>query len=137
MNNPKHFLLTGLNEFNVRGNEIDVWADEVSDGYHTMSELYDHRRALTIALFNLIENSSDCHDIRCYKSKNHHPESDSMFEGYFIVWCMDTDKNWTSYHYELKYWDDFTIPEAMHSPKYPDKHKDAIEFLPETVKNGG
>jgi hypothetical protein len=109
--------------------KTSVQAEQVSDGYHTMHELYKHRMALNMALFNLIENTSDSHDFRAYKSKNHHPDGDPMFEGYFIVWCMARDNTWTSYHYDLKYWDRFQLPEAIHSPLYPGLHMDSIVFF--------
>ena len=108
-----------------------VYGSGVSDGYHTMEELYDHRRALNIALFHALDAlyqfaSLNIFIPKVYKARNHHPKSDPMFEGYFIVFCVGLDAKqttiWTSYHYDLKYWDDFKIREATFSPPYPFGH---------------
>lgn len=107
---------------------------QVSDGYHTMDELYDHRRALNIALFNTLNELYGRSGMymfvpKVFKAKNHHPDCDSMFEGYFVVFAVGRDGQWTSYHYELKYWDHFKIRETEHSLNYPINHEDAIEFF--------
>lgn len=131
----KKFIITGLTEFMTQPGEVmDVWAKDVSDGYHTMHELYKHRMALNIALFHtlraLYEHNGMHHFVpKVYKAKNHHPESDPMFEGYFIVFCVGMDGGWTSYHYKLEHWDEFKIREARFSPKYPNNHVDAITFF--------
>lgn len=112
---------------------------EVSDGYHTMHELYEHRMALNIALFHALDHiyrisplESKWMHPRVFKSKAHHPASDTpMFEGYFIVWIAIAELNgaWTSYHYKLKHWDEFKIPETAHSPLFPINHEDARELF--------
>lgn len=118
-----------ITKIRVEGEKISV-----SDGYHTMDELYDHRRALNIALFNALDEMY----VRCglhifvpkvFKTKKHHPDSDPMFEGYFIVFAVAGDGIWTSYHYELKYWDRFKIRETEHSLLYPVNHEDPIFFF--------
>lgn len=106
----------------------------ISDGYHTMDELYDHRRALNIALFNSLNElygRAGMHMFvpKVFKAKNHHPNSDPIFPGYFIVFAVGKQGIWTSYHYELKYWDNFKIRETQNSPFYPLDHEDAIEFF--------
>lgn len=83
------------------------------DGYHTMYELYDHRRALTAMLAGLgsFENLS-------WRSKRHHPDDDPMFEGYFIV-GIELPTGTVTYHYQLKHWGDFAVvPEIEHAPKW-------------------
>lgn len=116
---------------------------EVSDGYHTMHELYQHRMALNIALFHAIDHiyrhsplgSSWMHP-KVFKSKKHHPEGEPMFEGYFIVFVTVAELNgaWTSYHYKLKHWDEFKIREAPYSPLYPLNHEDAREMFGKLIK---
>jgi hypothetical protein len=88
--------------------------DEISDGYHTFGELYDHRRALTAALaFSLSRSAS-------WRSKAHHPDDDPMFEGgYFIVGIDLPGVGTVTYHYKLSHWDDFRhIRELEHAPKW-------------------
>ena len=95
---------------------------EVSDGYHTMSELYDHRRALSAALFNL-------RGFHSWKSKLHN--DGTMFEGYFVVGTYTNDhKKLITYHYALEYWDQFKVMELTTAPPY-DGHtsQDVIERL--------
>lgn len=92
----------------IEGDPADLF-----DGYHTMTELYDHRRALTAVLGALAAESRDS-----WRSKAHNPADDPMFDGYFIV-GIDLPTGTITYHYELKYWDDFAAtPELEHAPKW-------------------
>lgn len=87
--------------------------DQVSDGYHTFGELYDHRRALTAVLAAAAAEAGDS-----WRSKAHHPDDNPMFDGgYFIVGIeLPTDVAIT-YHYKLEHWDDFAaVPELEHAP---------------------
>lgn len=82
---------------------------ETSDGYHTFRDLYDHRMALTKALM-------ESNTAISWKSKNHHPDGDPMFDGFFIV-GMDLPAGQISYHYKLEHWDVFKyINEWHHAP---------------------
>lgn len=86
---------------------------EVSDGYHTMSELYNHRYALFAALVKMYDNYKTPlgSAITCYKSKLH--SDGSMDVGYFIVMMvikkLDTSVEQISYHLPLDWWDKFNI----------------------------
>lgn len=102
---------------------------EVSDEYHSLHDLYRHRMALNIALFHMI------HVYQKYpggpqvmKSKLH--GDGTMFEGYFIVMAVIPKIGQISYHYKLKHWDKFDIPEVERTPEY-DGHnsEDVIERL--------
>lgn len=83
---------------------------KVSDEYHTMDELYQHRMALNIALFQAIRRNYEV-----MKSKLHH--DGTMFDGYFIVMAI-TPLGQISYHYHLKYWDKFDLYEVNRTPEY-------------------
>lgn len=97
------------------GKKIVGKHDDVSDGYHTFGELYDHRRALTAALMvSLVRHTQ----VAVWRSKAHHPDDDPMFEGYFIV-GVDLPNGTISYHYKLSHWDDFrAVPEREYAPKW-------------------
>ncbi|HEU5110548.1 MAG TPA: hypothetical protein VFT95_18565 [Micromonosporaceae bacterium] len=96
-------LATGLGDALI---EIE----DVSDGYHTFGELYDHRRALTAALSRGLRYES-------WRSKAHHPGGDPIFDGYFIVGINLPIVGPITYHYKLKYWDDFAhVVELDHAP---------------------
>ena len=90
---------------------------KISDGYHTFDELYEHRRALTVALTASWPGWS-------WRSTLHHPADDSIFDGYFIVGMMTPD-GMISYHYKLEHWDDFVhVRELAWAPKW-DGHTSA------------
>ena len=86
-------------------------ASEITDGFHTFDELYDHRRALTAALAKALPS---------WRSKAHHSEDSPMFEGgYFIVGLDLPGVGTVTYHYKLTHWDDFTgVDELEHAPKW-------------------
>lgn len=104
---------------------------EVSDEYHSMHHLYKHRMALNMALFNMIQDWLDSEGqpvgYAVMKSKQH--ADGTMFDGYFIVMAI-TPHGQISYHYKLKHWDKFRIPEVERTPTY-DGHssEDAIARL--------
>lgn len=93
---------------------------EISDGYHTFNELYDHRAVL----FAVICNE---HPHIAWKSKLHH--TGDMFDGMFIV-GLNTSHGQISYHYDLKLWDLFVVPELERAPEW-DGHTpaDAVKRL--------
>jgi hypothetical protein len=92
----------------------------ISDGFHTMEELYEHRRALTAAL------ATTLHKPWAWKSKEHHPEDGPMFEGGYFIVGIDLPTGTITYHYKLSHWDDFqevrTLP---HAPKWDGAGPDA------------
>ncbi len=103
--------------FEIEGEHI-----EVSDGYHTMHELYQHRLALFIALTKFIVRSS----VRpagssywAFRSRLHF--DGTMFDGgYFIVgigWQKDMI---ISYHYKLEHWDEFDHCEVLDTAPFYD-----------------
>jgi hypothetical protein len=99
-----------------RTTRIEVVANhvEISDGYHTMNELYDHRRALTAVLAASAATAGDS-----WRSKRHHPDDAPMFEGGYFIVGIELPTGTITYHYELGYWDDFaTVPELEHAPKW-------------------
>lgn len=87
---------------------------QLTDGFHTMEELYDHRRALTAVLAGAAATEGDS-----WRSKAHHPDDSPMFEGgYFIVGIV-LPTGPITYHYKLSHWDDFaSVPELEHAPKW-------------------
>jgi len=88
--------------------------DDVSDGYHTFGELYDHRRALTAVLAAAAADAGDS-----WRSKVHHPDDDEpMFDGHFVV-GIELPTGTIRYHYGLSHWDDFAaVPELEHAPRW-------------------
>lgn len=91
---------------------------EVSDGFHTMDELYDHRITIYIALCKaIVEKGSTRDAARVYRSKVH--ADGSIFEGWFIVGIDKEAGKQISYHLPLERWDetDF-ITEIDRAPEW-------------------
>jgi len=106
-------------------NQLVIESDgDCSDSYHTMSELYDHRRALTAALLNIISNECPGGVDPTFKSKLH--SDGTMFEGYFICGYNYFNGEMISYHYALEYWNDFRIPEYTIAPEYDGHTSDDV-----------
>lgn len=107
---------------------------DVTDTYHTFTELYNHRHALFLALTKIYDNyiTPLGTRVRCYKSKLH--EDGTMFDDMFIVWMefINFDQTLTiiDYHLPNDWWDKFNLLELPHSP-YFDGHtsNDVIERL--------
>lgn len=77
--------------------------DHISDGYHTFEDLYKQRLYLTAALCNTWKDIS-------WKSKKHADGKECFGGGWFIV-GIDTPEGQYTYHYRMKHWDLFDIPE--------------------------
>jgi len=87
---------------------FDGDANDVSDTFHTFGELYEHRLALTAALFNEWGKFDiPSHDV--HKSWKHHDGELCFGGGWFIVVAV-LPTGQISYHYEAKDWDSFRIP---------------------------
>lgn len=84
----------------------------VSDGHHTIDELYEHRRSLTAVLAAAAGTCGDS-----WRSMKHHPDDDTpMFEGCFIV-GIELPTGQIRYHYGVEYWDEFSqVPEVPWAP---------------------
>ena len=84
-------------------------ASEISDGYHTFGELYDHRAKLFSMVCRMFP-------IAAWKSKKH--SDGSMFDDMFIVGISTPQGDYT-YHYDIvPYWDLFPVKELKSAPIY-------------------
>lgn len=101
---------------------------EVSDGYHTLREVYRHRYVLFMTLLRVIEGSG-FHE-RPWKSKFH--SDGTMFDDSFICGIGETAGSQITYHLPLKYWDELDIPARDNAPIW-DGHTaaDTLERLRE------
>jgi hypothetical protein len=118
----------GRDELVVTGPDDMQFGDE----YHTMHELYQHRMALNIALFNAWAHIDLCcsyYGITVGKAKLHH--DGTMFEGGYFVVFAKTSEGQITYHYKLEHWDKFKIPEYERVPFEYDGHRslDVLERL--------
>lgn len=114
----------------VNGNFIACNPNDVSDGYHTFGELYDHRCLLFIHIINGELYPS-------FASYTH--EDGTIWDGWFIAGCMMLNTELVTYHLPNKYADlvrkDLWIDEA---PKW-DGHtsQDVIQRLIQQAKMYG
>lgn len=83
----------------VVGNAVDSVQD-ISDGYHTFSELYEHRLVLMAALMK-------CNPEISWRAHFH--DDKTMFPDRFIV-GMGLPSGQITYHCPVKNWDLFDIP---------------------------
>ncbi len=76
---------------------------KVSDGYHTIEELYDHRITLYIALCWAIFNDEE-NDTPVWRSKIH--SDGSSYDGWYILGLGKEKNSQITYHIPLARWND-------------------------------
>lgn len=93
----------------------------VSDGYHTMDELYEHRIQLFLTLCHQIHRLSeftdyfkeDRHNLRVWRSKNH-SDGKSAFGGTWFVLGIGKDAGkQITYHLPIKLWEETDFAETL------------------------
>ena len=95
-------------------------SSKISDGYHTMDELYYHRGVL----FSVICNQNN--DL-AWKSRKH--SDDTMYDGMFIA-GIDTPEGQYTYHCENDLWDLFDVKELENATEWDGhKPKDIVRLL--------
>lgn len=102
--NLKQIAQNAIDNYNNKNNSVG----DLSDGYHTFDELYYHR----CVLFSLICNQNNH---IAWKSKKHY--TGDMYDDMFIV-GINTQYGQVTYHYNLKYWDMFNVPELENAPEW-------------------
>lgn len=93
---------------------------QVSDGYHTIAELYDHRITLYIALCRFVqdadETATDYGGVparkRVWRSK-FHGDGNPAYEGWFIMGIGKEKGKQISYHLPLSRWDETYFAETL------------------------
>lgn len=101
---------------------------KISDGHHTFDELYEQRVILFSVICNFYPELS-------WKSKKHFDEeNDPMFNGCFIV-GINTPEGVATYHFKLKYWNEFDITELEYAPKYDGYTADKVLTRIKSLKN--
>ena len=113
---------------------VDSYAD-VSDGYHTIEELYDHRITLYIALCRMIDaflsGEADEHasveyvrDQLPWRAKLHH--DGTGYDGWFMLAIGREVGKQISYHIPMSRWDETEFAETFDKAPVPfDGHTSA------------
>lgn len=96
----------------------ELESGEISDGYHTFNELYEHRHSLFALNIAVTPEIS-------WKSLKH--DDGTMFDGWFIA-GMDLPTGVITYHIPIRLWDLFECKDLAAAPKW-DGHtsNDVIE----------
>lgn len=104
-------------------NEVN---ENTSDGFHTFKELYEMRLLLTAALFNewTKEELNPDFPYVC-KSKRHSDGTIPFGDPNWFIVVANTFCGQVSFHYEMKDWDLFQIPEFTIMPVKYDGHSAA------------
>jgi len=107
---------------------------QVSDGYHTIAELYDHRITLFIALCRaLVEHGKPGTIISVggvWRSKIH-SDGKPAYEGWFIMGIGKEKGSQISYHIPLERWDETDFADTLEQAPPFDGHtsSDVLERL--------
>ena len=107
--------------------------EDVSDGYHSFKQLYEHRITLYIALCAMIYKFYQGKGFRqrcpVWKSRKH--SDDSSYEGWFIMGINTEKGEQISYHLPDKYWDKTKFAKSLPCAPEFDGHtaEDVIERL--------
>lgn len=83
---------------------------EISDGYHTFNELYAFRLQYNAAFFNQLALNDDYRNYQVHKSKKH-SDGTPCFDGTYFIVSAKLPTGQISNHYEIEYWDTFSVPE--------------------------
>jgi hypothetical protein len=101
----------------------------ISDGYHTFNELYEHRIVLYIALCSEI-NSNPAHQYtQVWKTTVH--SDGSVWDGWFIMGINLPDKRQITYHLPLSKWNECEFAPTFDKAPEFDGHtsEDVLERL--------
>lgn len=100
--------------------------EEITDGFHTMDELYEFRKVLSALVFNGWSNAGL---FNVHKSKRH-SDGELCFGGGWFIIVADTEHGQITFHYDLKDWDLFEMPEKETASPF-DGHtsEDALKRL--------
>ena len=105
---------------------------KISDSYHTIEELYEHRIELFIALCRLQQkynNDAGKGKAPVWKSKLH--SDGTGFEGWFIMGISDVAGDQITYHLPMSKWDWCFFAETLDKAPHWDGHnsKDVLNRL--------
>lgn len=98
--------------------EVNIDRSQISDGYHTFSELYSHRNTLFIALSKMLQKSGAYFVWRSLK------QSDGIqYKNWFLMGISEEPGKQISYHLPYELWEKTNFATTL--PKAPefDGHK--------------
>jgi len=93
---PHRDLLDDTYVWELTPPDVDAKAEDVSDGYHTFKELYEHRAMLFLALMR-------CHSPDAWFSLKHRDHT-AMFADMFVA-GINLPSGQVTYHLGMEHWD--------------------------------
>jgi len=102
--------------------------NDISDGYHTFGELYEHRITIFIALCrHVVERGM----FPVWKSELH--SDGTSFDGWFILGINKKKGEQMTYHIPLSRWEDIDVAETLKKAPKWDGHTsdDVLERIKE------
>ncbi len=113
-----------INEFIqfLKKEKSDFHAGNISDGFHTFDELYEHRVALFIAL---------CRAYRPHAWKTRYHSNGEEWEGWFILGLFSEEGKQITHHINISYWEMLEDIRTLERQPVWDGHvhKDIVERL--------
>lgn len=108
---------------------------DISDGYHTFDELYEHRAALFIALCRKIQDwvylpslrntLKDGYDKRVWRSRLH--SDGTSYDGWFILGIDRAEGEQITYHLPLSKWGQTEFAQTLkRAPKFDGHTSDDV-----------
>lgn len=116
-----HGLANNGKEHSMVVNVADL--SKVSDGYHTIAELYDHRITLFIAICRLADELFNTTN-RTWRSK-FHSDGNPAYEGWYIMGIGLKKGEQISYHIPLSRWDETNFAATLDKAPEWDGHTSA------------
>lgn len=111
--------MTKLEAINTLVKDLDNLG-EVSDGYHTFNELYEHRFQLYLALCRIIERNGGV----VWKSKKH--SDNTMYKGWFVLGINIQNGNQITYHLPMDKWHECHFVALPKAPPYDGHTSDEV-----------
>lgn len=137
----KEFKITKSNKMNFKRYSLEATQDvflygeddmQVSDGYHTMDELYEHRIVLFIALCEVIAAGGFYKNPEVWRTKRHSDGKLCFDTGTQFVLGIGKEKGkQITYHLPLSKWDQTDFAETLENAPEWDGHSssDVLERL--------
>lgn len=100
----------------IKINKIDT--DQISDGYHTFGELYDHRIELWILVCSIMEKISVSY--HTWRTKKH--SDGEEIEGWFVLGMNMKAGQQITYHLPMDRWNDCAFANEIHMAPEFDGH---------------
>lgn len=99
--------------------QCKVSTNDISDGYHTFGELYEHRTQLFVTICKIISglkrlkllSMSLPNDLQVWKSFKH--SDGSEISGWFIMGIAKTKGEQITYHLPMSKWEDVDFAEVL------------------------